>query len=92
MTKQELEDKVKALQAELEALQAENEALQAELDHIEEAREAREKISARLPKTCINCGQRRTPLQMTEDGRYLCPVCKHVWDEVDERAPFRREV
>lgn len=43
----------------------------------------------KLPKTCINCGQGVSPIQVTDAG-YNCPACGHNWTEAEEAAPFRQ--
>lgn len=84
-TKAELEEK-------LAALETENAKLAEELALATEAAAAAPAAAepVKAPATCINCGQHRTPIEVVEDGRYHCPVCKHTWTDAEEQAPFRR--
>lgn len=46
-------------------------------------------VAARLPGSCVNCGQVGFTITLIATDRYQCSQCKHVWTPAEERAPFR---
>lgn len=46
-------------------------------------------VAARLPGSCVNCGQVGFTITLIATDRYQCSQCKHVWTPAEEQAPFR---
>lgn len=46
-------------------------------------------VMARLPGSCVNCGQVGFTITLIATDRYQCSQCKHVWTSAEEQAPFR---
>lgn len=91
-TKAELEEALAAAEEKVEVLEAQK----AELVALLEAARASKAGPPAVPGTCINCGQGRQPIEARpgEEGEgmiYYCPVCRHRWDDEEERSPFRWE-
>jgi predicted Zn-ribbon and HTH transcriptional regulator len=83
------EARADALAAQVADLEGRVAQLESELAGMAAAAEDREARRQRAPRTCINCGQRSTPIEITETG-YRCPACHHEWTDEEEQAPFRR--
>jgi len=86
-TKTQMESTIESLTGQVALLKEKLLSAGAEIAHLRSPNPN----EAKLPKTCINCGQGQAPIEATKTG-YRCPACKHEWTDEHERAAFRRGV
>lgn len=77
------------------AIEKKRAARKAERKPIEALRKVTAEDLVRI-RTCVNCGQSATAIQVTipeggdvKDAHMKCPACKHEWGMAEERAPHR---